>query len=293
MTSHFLLAIFNQVTNKPIVPKTAAWKAAALLTGLGIAMLAYPAHATPTSGGDTVQGLYDALLGTMKSGRSLGQSGRFVRLEPVIRRTFDIPTMARLSVGSSWTTLSEAQRQQVIDSFGHYISAIYADRFDSYAGQKLQVTGEQPAAAGVMVKSQIIKANGEPVSVDYMMRRNGDTWLISDIYLDGAISEVATRHSEFGAILKSEGIDGLIAALNRKANILNASTQGLSKTNPRIEVASVLAREPTTRPGIGLPPAVSHQRTARPKSLHVSKNRHSPPVSLALNGARTNRTMSK
>ena len=50
-----------------------------------------------------------------------------------------------------------------------------------------------------------------------MMRRNGDSWLISDMYLDGAISEVATRHSEFVAILKSQGIDGLIAALNRKA----------------------------------------------------------------------------
>jgi len=295
VTSHFLLAIFDQVTSKPIVPKTAAWRAAALATWLGITMLAYPAHAALASGGDTVQGLYDALLGTMKSGRSLGQSGRFARLEPVIRRSFDIPTMARLSVGSSWATLSEAQRQQVIGSFGRYISAIYADRFDSYAGQKLQVTGEQPAAAGVMVKSQIIKANGEPVNVDYMMRRNGDTWLISDIYLDGAISEVATRRSEFGAILKNEGIDGLIAALNRKANILNASTQGLSRTNPGPEVAGVLAREPTTEPRVrsSRPPAASHRRTATLKSLRVSKNRHSPPVSLALNGARTNRTMSK
>jgi hypothetical protein len=125
-----------------------------------------------------------------------------------------------------------------------------------------------------------------------MMRRNGDTWLISDIYLDGAISEVATRRSEFGAILKNEGIDGLIAALNRKANILNASTQDLSRTNPGTEVAGVLAREPTAGPRIGLPPAASHQRTARLKSLR-SKNRHSPHVSLALNGARTNRTTSK
>jgi len=224
VTPRFRLGILNQVTSKPIVPKTAAWKAAALATGLGIAMIADPAHAAPGTGGDTVQGLYEALLGTMKNGRTLGQSGRFARLEPVIRRTFDIPTMARLAVGSSWATLSEAQRQQVIESFGRYISAMYADRFDSYAGQKLQVTGEQPAAAGVMVKSQIIKANGEPVNVDYMMRRNGDTWLISDIYLDGAISEVATRRSEFGAVLKNDGIDGLIAALNRKADILTATT---------------------------------------------------------------------
>jgi phospholipid transport system substrate-binding protein len=45
----------------------------------------------------------------MKNGRTLGQSGRFTQLEPVIRRTFDIPSMARLAVGSSWGTLSEAQ----------------------------------------------------------------------------------------------------------------------------------------------------------------------------------------
>jgi len=132
--------------------------------------------------------------------------------------------MARLAVSSSWATLSEAQRQQVTESFGRYISAIYADRFDSYAGQKLQVTGEQPAAEGVMVRSQIVKANGEPVNVDYMMRRNDNAWLISDIYLDGTISEVATRRSEFAAILKSQGIDGLIAALNRKADILTGTT---------------------------------------------------------------------
>jgi phospholipid transport system substrate-binding protein len=223
VTARFLLTNIDQVTRKPIIAKTAAWKAVALATGLGLALLAHSAQAT-TTGGDTVQSLYDALLGTMKNGRTLGQSGRFARLEPVIRRTFDIPTMARLSVGSSWATLSEAQRQQVIESFGRYISAVYADRFDSYAGQKLQVTGEQPAAAGIMVKSQIVKANGEPVNVDYMMRRNGDTWLISDIYLDGAISEVATRRSEFGAIVRNQGIDGLIAALNRKADMLTATT---------------------------------------------------------------------
>jgi phospholipid transport system substrate-binding protein len=209
---------------KPIVSKAPVRKAATLAAVLGLAMVSYPANAAPASGGDTVQSLYDALLSTMKNGRTLGQSGRFKQLEPVIRRTFDIPSMARLSVGSSWATLTEAQRQQVTESLGRYISAIYADRFDSYAGQRLQVTGEQLAAAGVMVRSQIVKTNGELVTVNYMMHRNGNSWLISDIYLDGAISEVATRHSEFAAILKSQGIDGLIAALNRKADILTATT---------------------------------------------------------------------
>jgi phospholipid transport system substrate-binding protein len=212
---------------KLMTPKAGVAKAAALAAGFGLAMLSYPAHpahAVPASSGDTVQGLYDALLGSMKNGRTLGQSGRFTQLVPVIRQSFDIPAMARLSVGPSWAAISEAQRQQVIESFGRYIAAIYADRFDSYSGQKLHVTGEQPNPGGVMVKSEIVKANGEPVKVDYMMRRNGEGWLISDIYLDGAISEVATRRSEFGAIIKTEGVDGLIAALNRKADMLSGTT---------------------------------------------------------------------
>jgi phospholipid transport system substrate-binding protein len=217
-------AIYNQAVGTRIVSKTPTWKAVAFAAGLGLGILSSPVHPATASGGDTVQGLYDALLSTMKNGRTLGQSGRFTQLAPVIRRTFDIASMARLSIGPSWAGLSDAQRQQVTESFGRYISAIYADRFDSYNGQRLEVTSEQPAPSGVMVRSQIIKASGEPVKVDYMMRRNGDSWLISDIYLDGAISEVATRRSEFATILKNDGIDGLIAALNRKADILTATT---------------------------------------------------------------------
>ena len=192
------------------------WKAIAFAGGVVLGLCSGPLHAAPSSGGDAVQGLYDALLSTMKSGKALGQSGRFTQLG----RSFDIAAMARLSIGPTWASLAEAQRQQLSESFGRYMSAIYADRFGSYAGQRLVVTGEQPAPSGVMVRSQIIKANGEPVKVDYLMRRNGDTWLISDIYLDGAISEVATRRSEFAVILKNGGIDGLIAALNSKTDAL-------------------------------------------------------------------------
>jgi phospholipid transport system substrate-binding protein len=210
------LVIFNQTIRQSIVPKMPLWKGLAFAAGVGLAMISYPLHAALLTGGEIVQGLYDTLLNTMKNGRTLGQSGRFTQLEPVIRRSFDIASMTRLSVGASWASLTEGQRQHITESFGRYISAIYADRFDSYADQKLEVTGERSTPSGVIVKSQIIKANGEPVKVDYMMRRNGDSWLIADIYLDGAISEMATRRSEFAAILKNDGVHGLIAALNRR-----------------------------------------------------------------------------
>jgi phospholipid transport system substrate-binding protein len=190
-----------------------------------VALLApRPVLALPASGGDTVQSLYATLLDTMKNARTLGQSGRFAQLAPVIRRTFDLPLMARLSVGPAWATLGDVQRRQVIESYGRYISAIYAERFDGYNGQKLEVTGQEPAPSGVFVRSRIIKADGEPVKVDYLMHRSGDSWLIADIYLDGTISELATRRSEFASIIRNQGVDGLIEALNRKADMLTGTT---------------------------------------------------------------------
>src|SRR5262245_3369553 len=224
MTMRSFSVIYREAVGRPVVPRAPMLRAVALVAGLGLGMLSSPVDATPVSGGDTVRGLYDALLNTMKNGRTLGQSGRFAKLDPVIRRSFDVAEMARLSLGRSWANLSDAQRQQMTESYGRYVSAIYADRFDSYAGQKLEVTGEEPAPSGVMVRSRIIKADGEPVKVDYAMRRAGDGWLISDIYLDSAISEVATRRSEFVTILRNDGFDGLVAALNRKADILTGTT---------------------------------------------------------------------
>src|ERR1700730_3799166 len=110
-----------------IVPNAPARKALCLAAMLAAAAsLPSQVQAAPGGGGDTVQGLYDALLGTMKNGRILGQSGRFPQLEPVIRRTFDIPSMTRFSVGASWAGLSEAQRQEEGDSLRPQLFALYA-----------------------------------------------------------------------------------------------------------------------------------------------------------------------
>src|SRR5262245_33230544 len=103
-------AMSKPTPQQQLYGKTTLWKAAALAAGFGLAMLSCPVHAAPASSSGTVQGLYDALLGAMKNGRTLGQSGRFTQLEPVIRRSFDLATMARLSVGPSWAGMSEAQR---------------------------------------------------------------------------------------------------------------------------------------------------------------------------------------
>ena len=201
-------------------------------TGLGLslafAISAKTATALAMSPQDNVHSFYDTLLTTMKDGPTLGQSGRYARLAPVVISLFDVPLMARLAVGSSWVTLSPTQQQQVTEAFGRYISATYADRFHSYSGEQLQVTGEQPYGTEVMVQTKIVKSNGDAVSLNYRMRANAGSWQVADVYLDGTISQLATQRSEFHAILQREGVDGLITALNRKVDLL---TRNLAKAS--------------------------------------------------------------
>ena len=78
-------------------------------------------------------------------------------------------------------------------AFSRYIAAIYADQFDSYAGEQLTVIGERTYGADVIVQTRIVKATGEFVTIDYRMQRDGQSWLIEDVYLDGTISQLAVQ----------------------------------------------------------------------------------------------------
>jgi phospholipid transport system substrate-binding protein len=130
--------------------------------------------------------------------------------------------MARLSVGPAWRSLAADQKRRAVQAYSRYIAAIYASRFDDYAGEKLQVLGQQQIKHGTLIKTQIIKANGEPVAINYIVHDNDIAWQIRDIYLSGSISELATRRSEFANILRTSGIDGLITSLNKKADDLQS-----------------------------------------------------------------------
>ena len=195
-------------------------KLAFAAVALCLAIAVVPPRAEAMGGGDTVRNLYDTLLTAMRNGPALGPHGRYARIEPMVRQVFDIQTMTRLAVGPEWASLNQVQQQQVAQAFQRYIAAIYAERFDNYSGERLQVTGERQAAGGTIITSQIVKSNGEPVNINYLVRNNGGVWQIADVYLDGTISELATRRSEFASILRASGINGLITTLNNKANAL-------------------------------------------------------------------------
>jgi phospholipid transport system substrate-binding protein len=163
---------------------------------------------------------YETLLSTMKEGATVGPMQRYQKLEPVIGQTFDLPFMAQAVVGRSWVSASQAQQRALIEAFAHYVTATYADRFSSYSGQQLRVLSEQQHAGSIIVDSEIVKADGKSVAIKYLMHQSDGEWRIADVYLDGTISELATRRSEFSSIVRQQGIGGLAVVLDQKAESL-------------------------------------------------------------------------
>ncbi|HLZ67397.1 MAG TPA: ABC transporter substrate-binding protein [Aliidongia sp.] len=186
---------------------------------LGLALCGGRAQAAPGPS-DEVRGFYDVLLNNMKNAAALGVKGRYDKLEPVVMATFDVPFMSRLSVGPSWGQLNAEQKQAVAKAFGRYITATYATQFDGYSGEQLNVIGEQKLKHGTLVRTQIVKSDGEPISINYVLHDNDVRWQIRDIYLAGTISQLATRRSEFSSILRGQGIEKLVSVLNDKADTL-------------------------------------------------------------------------
>jgi phospholipid transport system substrate-binding protein len=173
--------------------------------------------------GSRVNGFYQVLLSTMQQGKQLGLKGRYEKLAPALSKTYDLASMAKTAVGPSWSEFTPEQQRELVKAFTRMTIATYASRFDDFSGEQLDVvqTADQPNGDKI-VKTQIIQSNGKPVALNYLMHKSGAEWKIMDVYLDGAISELATRRSEFGAILKSGGPDALISSLTRQADKLLA-----------------------------------------------------------------------
>lgn len=188
---------------------------AAALAGL---FLSLAAQAEPTkSAPEVIDALHDALLDVMKNAVELGYEGRAKRLAPVIPEYFDVPFMARKSVGRHWKEVSEQDQRRFLEAFTRFMVANYAGQFDGFSGQHFETFGAQPARMEtVVVKTRLINLQDDDVELNYRMRQVDGKWKIVDVYLDGTVSELALRRSEFSSIVKRESFDALIDAIDAK-----------------------------------------------------------------------------
>jgi phospholipid transport system substrate-binding protein len=196
-----------------------ALASAALFTA---ALVASPIGRVSAAAQEAPRGVIEQFNGqledVMKHASALGFQGRSEKLQPAVRNAYDLPSMAKESLGAAGAKLSAEDLTRLSDAYARYSAAVYADQFTAYSGEKFTV-GEtrKTTDTRVVVPSQIVPAHGDPVEIDYVLQENNGHWGIVDVLFDGTVSQLAVRRSEFAPIFRREGLPGLIAILDGKS----------------------------------------------------------------------------
>jgi phospholipid transport system substrate-binding protein len=192
-----------------------------LLGLLAAALLATPALSQPETARRVVDTMNGALLEVMQAADELGYAGRYARLEPVLRASFDFRFMTRIAVGGGWSELTEEQQSRLVDLFAQMSIANYAARFDGYGGERFEIVAEGPGPRDALViESRIVRPADAPVGLDYVLREFDEGWRIIDVLLDAKFSELARQRAEFAAVLRGGGYQDLVRTLEQKIDEL-------------------------------------------------------------------------
>jgi len=166
---------------------------------------------------EPVEQLHAALVAIMKAGTTASFRQRYEMIAPVISRSFDLDVILRQAVGPRWSALPMDQQRALEDAFRRYTIASYVANFDSYSGERFEIT---PAVRSVgrdrVVETRIVVAPGKVHALDYVMRQEGSGWKVIDVLAEGSISRVAAQRSEMRSVLADTGGTGLLVSLRQK-----------------------------------------------------------------------------
>ena len=152
-------------------------------------------------------------------GTGLSEEQRMTRFRQILLETFDLPTIARFTLGRYWRVASKKQRDAYVDLFQEFIVQAYSHRFKDLSGQTFEVKNSHEInSRDQLVLSEIkIKQGKPPVRVNWRVRLRDNAYRVIDVVVEG-VSMSVTQRDEFAAVIRRSGgkVDGLLAALRKK-----------------------------------------------------------------------------
>jgi phospholipid transport system substrate-binding protein len=188
-----------------------------IFLALAAFLLITPALAQGDNPEALVKKMTDDVMTAIKADKQLaaGDKQKALKLaEEKILPHVDFGEATRLAVGRAWNEASPEQRKRLVSEFRNMLVRTYSNAISAYEGQTMKVlpVRMKPDDTEATVRNQFVRGGGKPVAVDYQMRKADGGWKIYDISVEG-VSLVLTYRSEFDAIVKQQGIDGLIKRL--------------------------------------------------------------------------------
>ncbi len=154
----------------------------------------------------------------------LGDAEQKLRFRTLLNEAFDLPAIGRFVLGRYWRRADVAQRGDFLGAFEDMMMHRFLPLFSQKSGEKFDIGPIRRYKNNpnfVSVESKLRRVEGEPIQVNWRVRKIGDTYKIVDIVAEG-VSIAVTLRSEYVSVLKRNGGD--VGALIRA---LREMTKGL------------------------------------------------------------------
>lgn len=151
----------------------------------------------------------------MTGADQLGYDGRYDLISPIVEASFDFNTIARIVTGRYWADIADDQRDRFKTLFKELSTATYASNFSEFSGERFETITTEERRGGFVVKTALVKSDGEKIPFNYLLRGNDKAWFIVNVIAQG-VSDLSLKRADYTAVIKSEGFDSLMNRLNDK-----------------------------------------------------------------------------
>lgn len=170
-----------------------------------------------------VQQVADQVLSALKNDTA-ARAGDIQRINQIVEEMIlpyvDFEKTTRLAAGRNWRQATTEQKTALSHAFRGTLARTYSGAFtrvsDSTNIKTLPFRGDANAN-DVVVKSLVTqRANSQPFSLDYRLEKTPQGWKIYDLNVEN-VWLIENYRNQFTQQINQNGIDGLIAALNKRA----------------------------------------------------------------------------
>ena len=168
------------------------------------------AGAAAQEAAQVVENMAAQVLAAVKTGAT--DAEREQQMSQLFRANFDVNAIGQMVLGRHWNSATPEQRDKFMSAFEKAEIRAYSGRFKNYQGQTLKVGKVSPNGASQLVETQLMQpAGGQPIRIVWEIARGK----VIDIQVEG-VSMGMTRRSDFNAYISRNGLDALIAELQKR-----------------------------------------------------------------------------
>lgn len=145
---------------------------------------------------------------------TVSRETRWQQIAVVIDEGFDFRSMSQSVLATHWKSASYEERDRFTRFFSQYIEETYREKIEAYTDQEIMYRNETVKGDRAVVDIAIMTGATE-IPVSFKLKDNGGQWYAYDVVIEG-VSLVANYRSTFAAIVKNEGMDGLMTDIEQR-----------------------------------------------------------------------------